>query len=49
MKLEKIVLKDQMYATPKTESVEIVNQGVLCNSAVAEGNFKLGVNSGGLN
>ena len=37
MKLEKIVLKGQVYATPKTESVEIVNQGVLCNSSVALG------------
>ena len=29
----KIVLKGQVYATPKTESVEIKNQGVLCASA----------------
>lgn len=29
---EKIVLKGQMYATPKTESVVIKNQGVLCGS-----------------
>ena len=29
----KIVLKGQKYATPRTESVEIVNQGVLCASA----------------
>ena len=29
----KIVLKGHEYATPRTESVEIVNQGVLCASA----------------
>ena len=28
----KIVLKGHEYATPRTESVEIVNQGVLCAS-----------------
>ena len=33
MKNEKIVLKGQEYAAPRTESVEIVNQGVLCSSA----------------
>ena len=33
--LTKIVLKGQVYATPKTESVEISNQGVLCGSAKA--------------
>ena len=32
MKENKIVLKGQEYATPQTESVEIVNQGVLCAS-----------------
>ncbi len=33
MKVEKkIALKGQVYATPKTESVEIKNQGVLCGS-----------------
>lgn len=32
MKNEKIALKGQVYATPKTESVEIINQGVLCAS-----------------
>ena len=32
MKVEKIALKGQEYATPQTESVEIVNQGVLCAS-----------------
>ena len=30
---KKIVLKGQTYAAPKTESVEIKNQGVLCSSA----------------
>ena len=29
---KKIVLKGQTYATPKTESVEIISQGVLCGS-----------------
>ena len=29
---KKIALRGQMYATPKTESVEIKNQGVLCGS-----------------
>ena len=32
MKNEKIVLKGQEYAAPRTESVEITNQGVLCAS-----------------
>lgn len=32
MKTTRIVLKGQNYATPRTESVEIVNQGVLCAS-----------------
>ena len=46
---QKIVLKGQTYATPKTESVEIVNQGVLCGSAAPAGvTFKLGVDSRGL-
>ena len=31
-KEKKIVLKGQKYATPKTESVEVKNQGVLCGS-----------------
>ena len=30
---ETIVLRGHEYATPKTESVEIINQGVLCASA----------------
>ena len=29
----KIVLRGHEYATPRTESVEIINQGVLCASA----------------
>ena len=33
MKNEKIVLRGHEYATPRTESVEISNQGVLCGSA----------------
>ena len=32
MTKERIALKGQVYATPKTESVEIKNQGVLCAS-----------------
>lgn len=32
MKNEKIVLKGQEYAAPRTESIEITNQGVLCGS-----------------
>ena len=33
MKVEnKIALRGQVYAAPKTESVEIKNQGVLCGS-----------------
>ena len=32
MKNEKIVLKGQEYTAPRTESVEITNQGVLCAS-----------------
>ena len=29
----RIVLRGHEYATPQTESVEIINQGVLCGSA----------------
>ena len=32
MNKQKIVLNGQAYAAPKTESVEIINQGVLCAS-----------------
>ena len=46
---DKITLRGQVYATPKTESVEIINQGVLCGSAAPAGvTFKLGVDSRGL-
>ena len=38
---DKIVLKGQEYAAPRTESVEIVNQGVLCASG-AKGITSLG-------
>ena len=47
MKNEKIVLNGQAYAAPKTESVEIVNQGVLCASG-GGAKFGLGVGSKGL-
>lgn len=49
MKENKIVLKGQEYATPQTESVEIVNQGVLCASGKLSYGMTLNVNSGGLN
>ena len=32
MNKQKIVLKGQKYASPQTESVEIISQGVLCAS-----------------
>lgn len=35
MKNSRIVLKGQNYATPHTESVEIMNQGVLCASGAS--------------
>ena len=41
MKKEAIVLKGQKYATPRTESVEIVNQGVLCASGGDSGAFEI--------
>ena len=37
---EKIALRGQVYAAPRTESVEIKNQGVLCGSG---GGFTVGV------
>ena len=37
MKNEKSVLKGQEYAAPRTESVEITNQGVLCASGAPAG------------
>ena len=50
MKKEAIVLKGQKYATPRTESVEIVNQGVLCASGGDSGAFQIKeVGSGILN
>ena len=49
MKENKIVLKGQEYATPQTESVEIVNQGVLCSSGGgAKGGFTLSLTNGQL-
>ena len=50
MKENKIALRGQVYATPKTESVEIVNQGVLCASGAPAGGAKvsLGVTGRGL-
>lgn len=38
---DKIALRGQVYATPKTESVEIMNQGVLCASGGGGGGAKL--------
>ena len=44
MKVEKIIaLRGQVYATPRTESVEISNQGVLCGSGASGSISKLGV------
>ena len=40
MTKERIALKGHVYATPRTESVEISNQGVLCGSTVTEGSIK---------
>ena len=40
-KENKIVLKGQEYAAPKTESVEIINQGVLCASGGDSGAFEI--------
>ena len=45
---QKIVLNGQAYAAPKTESVEIINQGVLCASGGGAKGFGLGVGSRGL-
>ena len=47
MNKQKIVLNGQAYAAPKTESVEIINQGVLCASG-GGAKFGLGVGKGGL-
>ena len=43
---ETIVLRGHEYATPRTESVEIINQGVLCGSGGGGGG---GVTNGNLN
>ena len=43
MKENKIVLKGHEYATPRTESVEISNQGVLCGSGASGSISKLGI------
>ena len=51
MTKERIALKGQVYATPRTESVEISNQGVLCASTVnpqSVGSFSLGLKNGWL-
>ena len=47
----KIVLRGHEYATPRTESVEIKNQGVLCGSGGGSKSYgmHLGADSGGLN
>ena len=50
---QKIALKGQEYASPRTESVEVRNQGVLCSSAAGNGgggrgSFGIGVGKGGL-
>ena len=44
MKKEAIFLKGQEYAAPRAESIEVVNQGVLCASVELE--FKLEVEEG---
>ena len=48
MNKQKIVLNGQAYAAPKTESVEIINQGVLCASGGGAKGFGLGAGSKGL-
>ena len=48
---DKIALRGQVYATPRTESVEITNQGVLCSSGGGGGGTKLtlkGMSNGSL-
>ena len=50
VKQQKIVLKGQVYATPRTESVVVKNQGVLCSSgggAATSKSVGIGVKSGG--
>ena len=41
MKKEAIVLKGQEYAAPRAESIEVVNQGVLCASGGDSGDFEI--------
>ena len=48
MNKQKIVLNGQAYVAPKTESVEIINQGVLCASGGGTKGFGLGVGKVGL-
>ena len=45
---KKIVLRGQEYAAPRTESVEITNQGVLCASGGGAKSFGIGVTGRGL-
>ena len=44
----KIVFRGHVYTTPKTESVEITNQGVLCASGGSAKSFGIGVTGRGL-
>ena len=44
----KIVLHGHEYAAPQTESVEIINQGVLCASGASAKSFGIGVTGRGL-
>ena len=49
MNKQRIVLNGQAYAAPKTESVEIINQGVLCASGASGGSkFSIGATGKGL-
>ena len=42
MKDVKIVIKGQRYAAPRAESMDVVNQGVLCASGdISESEFTL--------
>ena len=43
----KIALRGQVYAAPKTESVEIKNQGVLCGSGGGYNLNSYGINNKG--
>ena len=44
---KKIVLRGQEYAAPRTESVEITNQGVLCASGLLNASGITKVSKGG--